>query len=71
MRDKIYTFMEHICPVCGKKFIKAPQHVWKTQHKGGKYICSYSCCLRYDREMENKKEERRKEKEKNDKRKVF
>ena len=37
---------EKICPVCGKEFITAPQHVYKTSSKGTP-VCSYSCMMKY------------------------
>lgn len=33
-----------ICPVCGKRFIKAALSVYHTQYKGRTYqCCSYTC----------------------------
>lgn len=33
------------CPVCGKKFIRAPEHIYMVTTKKGfrEYVCSYSC----------------------------
>lgn len=42
-------FDERICPECGKKFIKAPEHIYKRKlNKKSKleYYCSYTCYLK-------------------------
>ena len=31
---------EYFCPVCGKRFIPAPQHIYKDK---GKIYCSWTC----------------------------
>lgn len=32
------------CPVCGRSFIKAPYHVYKTVINGKvKYLCGWNC----------------------------
>ena len=39
---------EKICPVCGKKYIPAPYHLYKiSQGKSGSsvMVCSYACSL--------------------------
>ena len=52
------------CPVCGKEFLPAPQHVYKLA--GGKrLVCSYSCELRSMREREEKKKKQRSDKQMN------
>ncbi len=40
---KAIGFVEHICSVCGKKFItsNADNHVWRD--KKGRCVCSYTC----------------------------
>ena len=63
-------FQEHClpqeCPICGKKFIPAPEHYWKIGK--GKYdvsetriinVCSYSCMRKWEKEQEAKNEERK------------
>lgn len=40
--------IEVTCPICHKRFIPAPQHVYKTQDKR-RYICSYHCVLEGER----------------------
>jgi hypothetical protein len=37
-----------ICPICGKNFIPAPFHAFKTY--GGTRVCSWTCQLRGERE---------------------
>ena len=45
------------CPVCGKKFIPAPEHYWKigTGPNGidtrTKNVCSYSCMRVWEKEQ--------------------
>ena len=40
--------VERTCPVCGKDFIPAAQHVYRDKHR--KYlVCSYSCMLESQR----------------------
>lgn len=38
---------EQKCPVCGKKFLPAPMHVWKNENETNKafqkLVCSYTC----------------------------
>ena len=40
------------CPVCGKKFIPAIRHIYKSK---GRLVCTYSCMLKNE-EKEEKKE---------------
>ena len=51
---------EEVCAKCGKKFIVAPQHVFKVcdKKKKTKYYCSWSCYNhRNDKEKENEQRE--------------
>ena len=44
------------CPICGKSFVPAPYHVYKMFIKGSyRYLCSWSCYRKAEREKENKK----------------
>lgn len=55
----------HICPVCGKKFLPAPQHIYKTS-PAGRLVCTYHCMIKYRKEQERKKRElKRKKKDEN------
>jgi hypothetical protein len=38
-------FLERVCPICGKTFIPAPEHVYKTPTRDGHLVCSFSCDL--------------------------
>lgn len=38
-------FLTENCPICGKEFHPAPQHVFKDPQEN-KLICTYSCYLR-------------------------
>ena len=38
--SKYCGYFEKNCPVCGKRFIPAPEHVYKYN---GWYFCSYTC----------------------------
>lgn len=45
-----------VCPICGKKFIPEPLHVYRDKtDPNGKLVCTYSCM----RESERRLEERR------------
>lgn len=46
---------ECYCPVCGKTFVSAPQHVYKDAF--GYYICSYSCLVEYRKNQKKGKYE--------------
>jgi DNA-directed RNA polymerase specialized sigma subunit len=46
------------CPICGKKFIPAPEHRWQigqwgveTRHEN---VCSYTCMRKWEKEQEAK-----------------
>lgn len=36
------------CPICGKKFIPAPQHVYRDR-RSTKMVCSWSCVCESER----------------------
>lgn len=45
--------IEVICAKCGKKFIPAPMHAYKSKCGGtgqNKLLCSYHCMLAWDKE---------------------
>lgn len=44
---------ERTCPVCNKKFIPAPYHIYKTA-RGRKLVCTYTCMLKSERQHEQK-----------------
>lgn len=46
-------WVEKECPICGKTFIPAPFHVYKTGQ--GEPICSYHCLLAYQRKANAKR----------------
>ena len=46
----VYGISEKKCPICGKKFIPAPLHVYKRSFTGKtKWLCSYHCLLAWDK----------------------
>lgn len=50
MKAKAADFKNVICPICGKSFIPAAEHVYKRVIKNARrYICSYHCTLEYDK----------------------
>lgn len=51
------------CPVCGKLFVPAPQHMYYTTNKFSKkiYQCSYSCYKKAGGETKKPKGPRRKD----------
>ncbi len=41
---------ERRCPVCGKVFRPAPEHVWKIgKDRENNYVCTYTCMRRVER----------------------
>ncbi len=42
-----------VCPICGKKFVPAPFHLYKV---GKRKVCSYTCTLPGAKEKKNKQE---------------
>lgn len=45
------------CPICGKKFVPAAQHMWKIGGWGNisgerrEVVCSYSCMRKWEKEQ--------------------
>ena len=44
-------FTEKTCPVCGKNFIPAVRHIYKSK---GRMVCTYSCMLKSEGKEEKK-----------------
>ena len=44
----------HTCPVCGKKFLPAPEHIYKTC-PSGRFVCGWNCLVKYRKKKERKK----------------
>lgn len=46
-----------ICPICGKRFIPAPEHYWKIgtgeydMETRNRLVCSYSCMRVWEKEQ--------------------
>lgn len=50
MKTEKIDWKESTCPICGKKFIPAPEHVYRRRVRTSlRYICSYHCMLEYDK----------------------
>ena len=50
MKTEKIDWKESTCPICGKKFIPAPEHAYRRRVRTSlRYICSYHCVLEYDR----------------------
>lgn len=48
------------CPICGKTFVPAPEHIYRDKRVWrGSFVCSYGCMLK----SEQMKNESRKRKE--------
>lgn len=60
-----------ICPICGKKFISAADHMWKIGGWGNisgihtERVCSYSCMRKWEKEREAEDKKRRRARRKN------
>lgn len=53
MSDDIkQNIVERICPICGKRFIRAPDHVYKD---GNITVCRWSCLCELRRRKEAKR----------------
>ena len=51
-----YPFIERKCAECGKIFVPAVQHVFKTSAHGHvKWFCGYNCNCKFDRKHPKKK----------------
>lgn len=50
------------CPICGKEFIPAPQHIYKMKTNGGytKLLCSYHCMRAYEEKVEKERQKKKK-----------
>ena len=55
MMDDLCTRL-YKCPVCGKKFIPAAQHVYKVDNR---FVCSWGCQRKAEKEKEEKKKKRK------------
>lgn len=56
-KEDVYGLTEKKCPICGKKFVPAPQHVYKRKYGAGgraRWFCKYTCMLAWDREHPKK-----------------
>lgn len=43
------------CPICGKTFVPAPEHIYRDKRVWhGRFVCSYSCVLKSER-MKNER----------------
>lgn len=49
-----YSLKETKCPVCKRKFIPAPEHIYK-ECRGKRLVCTYRCMLESERKYEAKK----------------
>ena len=41
------------CPICKKRFIPAPNHIYRINTKG--LVCSWGCVRKHEREKEKRK----------------
>lgn len=48
--DYVWDTTMRTCPICGKRFLPAPQHSWKIngKHGGGELVCRYSCMRKWE-----------------------
>ena len=53
------------CPICGKQFVPAAQHMWKIGNWDGVTgertvrVCSYSCMTKWEKEHDAKDKKKR------------
>ena len=43
------------CPVCGKMYKPAPEHVYKIGKNKKRLVCSYNCMRKWEKEKEEKR----------------
>lgn len=43
---KTYAERSLVCPVCGKRFVPAPYHVFKEHRTSARLVCSWTCARR-------------------------
>lgn len=57
MRDQQFNYLTvRTCPICGKKFVPAPEHVYRVRgKKTNGLVCTYSCVLKSYRESNETK----------------
>lgn len=52
----VHDFKDCVCPICGKNFIPAPYHAWKTHEHTPKLVCSRPCDMKDFRARKDAKE---------------
>lgn len=58
LRRCVMNSYVHTCPVCKEKFLPAPQHIYRKTPNSKTLVCTYSCMLKYRKEVERKKREK-------------
>lgn len=53
-----YDWTDTICPVCGKNFIPAGQHVYRLYEDRSILVCSYHCALQSERDAQARAKEK-------------
>lgn len=56
-KDYELKYRARKCPVCGKEFIPAAQHVYKDRRTPYKIVCSWGCVCASER-LKNKNKKR-------------
>lgn len=47
------------CPICGKTFVPAPEHIYRDKRAWrGNFVCSYGCMLKSE-QMKNESRKRK------------
>lgn len=46
---EVHAFPEVVCPVCGKVFIPAVQHIYRDKRTPYKRVCSWGCVCKSER----------------------
>lgn len=54
------TFLERVCPVCGRTFVAAPYHKYK---KGTTWLCSWTCYNKHQPQPKKEAKQRGRAKE--------
>lgn len=51
-----YVHFEKKCPICGKNFVPAPYHSYRSRGRSAALVCSYHCVLESERREEEKRQ---------------
>lgn len=56
MSDVRYAIIDKICPVCGKNFVPAPEHIYRIRINKNRsnLVCTYNCMINWQNKHEKR-----------------